>query len=103
MKPPFLSDVQLPSSVAVAESFNIALTGNWPNPSWQHIDTKIDLDTDQLRVTISYLGQSGGGLAIQVLQPVRVLIPLSLPSAGVWTVEITGRAQTLSRTITVIS
>ena len=69
-QPPFISSINLPEQVAKNESFQLDLRGNWPNPSWSYSSTDIDTDVLNKHISISYLGISGGGLALQVLKPV---------------------------------
>lgn len=101
MEPPFISKIILPDATEPGTEVTIGLQGNWPNPSWKHEKTDIDVDSTKEKIVISYLGTSGGGLAIQVLEPFTAEINVSIPKAGKWDIIVKGRGNDQQETLLV--
>jgi len=100
-KLPFLSSISGPDTIAAGQPFELQLQGQWPTPSWSHSETVMKMNEEAKEVEISYLGKSGGGLAMQVIQPFSTKFEVKLPSSGSWKIIILGRGQQLEHHIEV--
>ena len=84
MEPPFLSSVSVPNETQQSRACLVTLQGNWPTPNWQFQEVKINVDKNEMSVTITYLGKSSPGMALQVLKPFTDTVSIKFPSKGNW-------------------
>lgn len=92
-KPPFIRSVEHNFSVKTGETLAITLKADWPTPSWEHMDTTINISTEERTVTISYLGLRRAGVALQQIKSFEVVFDLILHTPGEWSLTVLGRSE----------
>jgi hypothetical protein len=80
-------------SVKSGTSLIIRLTADWPTPSWEHVDTKIEIFKNEKQVIISYLGLRRAGVALQQITSFKTNIDVIFPKRGEWNLTIKGRSE----------
>ena len=73
--------------------FIISLKADWPTPSWEHMETIINIDNDKKEVIISYLGLRRPGVALQVIKSFAVDLEVTIKEKGEWVIIIKSRSE----------
>lgn len=85
---PYLSNVE----IILNQPIKVLIAGNWPTPSWKITDIQKKIDDNNHIITISIIGESGKGLALQVLKPFSEAVELSTAVDKNWKIIVKGRA-----------
>ncbi len=99
IQPPYVEKAFFPDRVMAGTPYLMQLSGNWPTPAWEHVNTEIEIDDASQVLTVRYLGKSKAGLAAQVITPFTDVIEITLPHEGRWTVTVQGRSRSHSQSV----
>lgn len=98
-KPPFIRNVTHVFSEKSLAPIEVFMKADWPSPSWEHVDTMIQILEDEKTVTISYLGLRRAGVALQQITSFETYFEVTLISKGKWTIIVLGRNENWESTI----
>lgn len=90
-KPAFIRNVEHIFSEKSRTPIQILIKADWPTPSWEHIDTSIQILENEKKVVISYLGLRRAGVALQQVTSFETSVEIILISKGEWSIIVTGR------------
>ncbi len=100
-RPPFIRNISHVGTIKSKVPFKIAMKADWPTPSWEHMDTSINIDKDKKEVYISYLGLRRAGVALQMIKSFDVEFEIILKEKGLWNLVIKGRNENWESSIMV--
>ena len=92
---PYLASVDWKAN----DSLKITISGHWPTPSWKLIEAKHEIDMNSREIKIHIIGETSGGLALQMLQPFSKALELKLPDYSNWTLIVKGKSKDIIKKI----
>lgn len=98
-RPAFIRNVEHLISEKSGKPIQIFIKADWPTPSWEHIDTLIQILENDKKVVISYLGLRRAGVALQQVTSFETSVEVILISKGEWSIIVTGRNENWESTI----
>ena len=98
-KPAFVRNVKHIITEKSNTPIQIFIKADWPTPSWEHVDTSIQILENERKVVISYLGLRRAGVALQQITTFETSVEIILISKGEWLIIVTGRNENWESTI----
>jgi len=98
-KPAFVRNVKHIITEKSNTPIQIYIKADWPTPSWEHVDTSIQILENERKIVISYLGLRRAGVALQQITTFETSVEIILISKGEWSIIVTGRNENWESTI----
>ena len=92
-RPPFIRDISHVGTIKSKVPFIVSLKADWPTPSWELMETIINIDSENKEVNISYLGLRRPGVALQVIKSFKVELEVTIKEKGEWLLIIKSRSE----------